>query len=184
MWNLGLLGSLMGASGSYHLLETTTLTSSASSVTFTGLDSYSDYKHLQLRVTARCSIAATNATAQMRFNSVSTSSYSWFEIFGTGSSVASQSWSSQSSIGLGNFHGNTSGANEFAGLIINILDFSSTNKATSINYLNGKHDSAGLDIVRFGSGAYNSTDAVTSLEFLFGGNSALAGSRFSLMGVR
>jgi hypothetical protein len=32
----------------FDLLETTTLTTSASSVTFSGLGAYSDYKHLQI----------------------------------------------------------------------------------------------------------------------------------------
>ena len=39
--------------GSFDLLETTTLSTSASSVTFSGLGAYSDYKHLQIRSVAR-----------------------------------------------------------------------------------------------------------------------------------
>jgi len=183
---LGILNSQVSgaAAGAYDLLESTVLTSSASSVSFTGLDGYSDYKHLQIRATGRTTAANTNSTAQIRFNSVSTSNNSWHEMFGQGSSVSSQAWASQTSIGLGNLHGGNSGANEFSGWVIDILDFSSGSKNTTVRYLNGKHDSAGLDLIRFGSGAYYSTDAVASLEILFGGNSAAIGSRFSLMGVK
>ena len=51
-WNMGLLGAVSPelVTGAYDLLETTTLTSSASSVTFSGLGSYTDYKHLQIRM--------------------------------------------------------------------------------------------------------------------------------------
>ena len=64
----------------FDLLETTTLTSNASSVSFSGLDAYSDYKHLQLRINGKFS-----SSVRLQLNGDTGSSYSWHQIYGDGS---------------------------------------------------------------------------------------------------
>ena len=75
-----------GAAGGFDLLESEILTSSASSVTFTGLDAYSDYEHLQIRFTDRADSFGTITSTNFRLNSDSGTNYDIHQLFGDGSS--------------------------------------------------------------------------------------------------
>lgn len=181
---LGILNSQAAgaAAGAYDLLETQVLTSSASSVTFTGLGSYTDYKHLQLRATVRASVAASGVyTYQMRLNSDSGSNYASHRLKGNGSSVTSTASSSQNHIAIeGVAVGDNEATGIFAGLVMDILDFSSSSKNTTTRTLSG--ETAGPNI-HLQSGLYNNSGAITSLEFGLV-NGLQTGSRFSLYGVK
>ena len=171
-----------GGAGGFDLLETTTLTSSALSVTFSGLDAYSDYKHLQIRMVGRGDRATSLADLWLRFNSDSGSNYAWHVLYGSGSSVGSIGYPSQPKIQTGYVTGSTFTSNGFAGTVTDILDFSSTSKNTTIRSLTGM---AGTNNqIRMFSGLWNSTSAVTSIQLLPEVDNLVAGSRFSLYGVK
>ncbi|MDB4418067.1 hypothetical protein N9262_02325 [Akkermansiaceae bacterium] len=170
---LGILNSQAaggGVAGGFDLLETTTLTSNASSVSFSGLDAFSNYKHLQLRINGKFS-----SSMRLQLNGDTGSSYSWHQIYGDGSGALNpQGASNQSSITLGESMGYTTGG----ALIIDILDFSSTNKNTTVKNLFG---TAERDFVGLSSGGWYSTNAVTSL-LLYNGTH-YANSTYSLYGM-
>jgi hypothetical protein len=179
---LGILAlSGLFSSGAFDLLETTTLATSASSVTFTGLGAY-DYKHLQIRMVARGDRASTLADVRLRFNSDSGSNYADHQLRGNGASVSSAAQPSKTNIFCGSATGATFTASAFAGNVIDILDFSSTSKNTTVRSLGGM---AGTNnqILLF-SGLWNSTAAVTSIQLLPEVNDFVSGSRFSLIGIR
>ena len=180
---LGILQSQAagGGAAAYDLLETQVLTSSASSVTFTGLGSYSDYKHLQLRMTVRNTGASENNLG-FRLNADSSSSYASHRLYGNGSSVISNGASSLDKMLYLTMPDSSDSSNIFGAAVVDVLDFSSVSKNTTFRWfwgMNGADTHIGL-----GSGLWNNTNAVTSLQtFPFSGN-FVAGSRFSLMGVK
>jgi hypothetical protein len=167
--------------GSFDLLETTTLTSSASSVTFSGLGAYSDYKHLQIRYVAICN-SPFDSTAYLRFNGDTTASYSDHTLKGDGSTVTSSGQLNRSYVLINNAFPSSSYSNEFAGGVVDVLDFSSSSKNSTVRVLNGGLGTGRKEMC-LSSGAYYKTDAVTSIVIGVG-NGIGAGSRFSLMGVK
>lgn len=181
---LGILNSqaLAGAGGAYDLLETQVLTSSASSVSFTGLDTFSDYKHLQIRAVTRTTRGSSNDVVLLNFNSDTGSNYAWHSLRGTGSAVTSGAGTSQTYIQLGITQTTNNTANAFSPLVADILDFSSSSKNTTVRSLSGQ--TTGDTFIDLRSGLWDSTSAVTSMELTQFGSDFVAGSRFSLMGVR
>mgnify|MGYP000308785857 CR=1 FL=1 len=182
---LGILNSqaagAVGA-GAYDLLETQTLSTAAASVTFTGLGSYTDYKHLQVRAVGRSSFGSIDFL-DLVVNSDTGSNYARHRLQGNGSSVTSGSGTSQSKLGLGQLNDDNSTANAFTAYVIDVLDFSSTSKNKTFRTLSGRADSGNVIMLR--SGLYISTNAITDLEFSSAQSAnLLAGSRFSLYGVK
>lgn len=180
---LGILNSQVSpvAAGSYDLLESTTLTSSAASVTFTGLDSYTDYKHWQIRFTARSnSSAGATIYTNLNFNSDTGSNYYWHSLRGNGSTVNSFNAGSTQTYGRsGLTAGSTATANAFAASVLDILDPFETNKNTTARYLAGQGE------IYLGSSVWLSTSTVTSITITEGYSSTfVSGSRFSLYGVK
>ena len=166
-------------------LEEVVLTTSASSVTFSGLGAYSDYKHLQIRFVGRTDIANTSARDLLvRLNADTGNSYAYHNLYGTGSEVNSR----QASTTGGMFQrevfadgNNTTGV--FGAGIIDILDFSSTSKNTTIRTLLGVNATSST-IVALSSGLWNSTSAVTSVTLAPNSSNLVAGTRFSLYGSK
>ena len=72
-----LAGNAAASYGSFELLETTTLATSASSITFSSLSAYAtDYKHLQIRAVTRDTRAISGANnVTMRFNGDTNANY-------------------------------------------------------------------------------------------------------------
>ena len=64
---LAVAGAGAGGGNSFDLLETTVLSSAASTVSFTGLSGYTQYKHLQFRYVARTG-TTTSTTSNIYFN--------------------------------------------------------------------------------------------------------------------
>ena len=168
---LGILDYPTGAAGAYDLLETQVLTSSASSVTFTGLDTFSDYKHLQIRmVTQTAASGGYNAT--VRLNGDTGSNYAGHQLAGLSGTMYSFSQTSTSSPA---FRTSEDYPNPN---IIEILDFSNTSKNTTIREFTGSGTTIWLRSI-----LWNDTSAVTSISMTPTGN-FIAGSRFSLYGIK
>jgi hypothetical protein len=184
---LGILNSQAsggGGGGAYDLLETTTLSTSTLSITFSGLSAYaSDYKHLQIRMTAGGS-AVFDSSGYLQFNGDSTASYSDHHLFGQGSATGSDGTVSSTYALIYRMIPDNDYPNEFAPGIIDILDFSSSTKNTTFRALHG-YAGTGAKNVILSSGAYLNTAAITSITLGgAGGNNMRAGSRFSLIGVK
>ena len=173
------------------LLEEITLTTSASSVTFSGLGAYTDYKHLQIRMITALTVNGGLASYRMRFNSDSGGNYSQHALnatyFPANSGVTSNGQTAQTGI-LGNSWG-TDYSNHFWPAIWDIQDFSSTNKNTTVNVFGGSYgqDNSGSTpegMIRLKSGAWYNTAAVTSISLVTSSDAFAIGSRFSLIGIR
>ena len=180
---LGILNSqaagAVGGAGDYQLLETTILGSDASSVTFTGLGSYTDYKHLQVRIVARETAATGTSVGSLTFNSDTSSSYADHRLRANGSTVSAANATSATKSAFMYFPGSPEATGQFGGAVMDILDFSDTSKNTTIRCLSGNPGSY-MGLI---SGLYFKTDAITSLSIL-PQTGFLTGSRFSLYGLK
>jgi hypothetical protein len=182
---LSAAGAGVGVAGDYELIETSILTSSASSVTFSNLGTYSStYKHLQLRAVARHNAGAGGGSSLMIFNGDTAANYSRHNLTGDGSTVFSQAQVSSSWIEIPAIGSAGNAANIFGGHVIDILDPYSTTKNKTIRALAGKMSSDGGNNISLISGNWRSTASVTSMTFTPNAGSLIAGSRFSLYGIK
>jgi len=168
-----------GGAAAYDLLETQILASSASSVTFSSIPQ--DYKHLQIRVTAR-NTGAAGGEGAVTFNSDTTlANYRVHRLLGGGSSVFSFD-SGNTNVGLFAFTGSDWEANHYAASVIDILDYANESKNTTSRSFMGRAQSGGF-IVELASMLYMSTAAISTIQ-LSPQVSFEVGSRISLYGVR
>lgn len=167
------------------LLEEITLTSSASSVTFSGLGAYSDYAHLQIRAVARTNRPLDDVESiLMNLNGDYGSNYTSHALDGNGSLAGASAALGQTAIFLRLPSNLTTDA--FGSFILDVLDFQNASKNTTTRALIGAVNST-YPIIQLGSGLWNSTSAVTSISFAcYQGGSVgfTSGSRFSLIGIR
>jgi hypothetical protein len=166
-----------GAAGSFDLLESQVLGSTAASVTFSSLSTYaSTYQHLQIRMVARASRSgATTDPLIVKLNST-TQTYG-HHLFGNGSSVGSGNIATSYSL-LDAITGATAATNAFGACVIDILDPFETTKNKTIRALTGANT-----VVSLSSTFWNFTTAVSSIELsAFSATNFLVGSRFSLYG--
>ena len=184
---LGILAAAgAGVADSFDLLETTSLTSSATSITFQNIDSYSaNYKDLQIRYIAQSSRPGQGADVfKLRFNNDSGNNYTWHRLEGGGTG------SSSSSSGVNNDHIRggvfsvleTSNADNFGAGVIDLLDIFNNNKYKNANILSGFIGSTRS--IRLNGGFWNSVAPVTEISLNIFGSSLSAKTTVSLYGIR
>lgn len=159
----------------FHHLETVRLGSSAASVTFTNLGQYSDFQHLQIRMVSN---GSTLQNQFIQFNGDTGSNYKSHFLYGDGSSAGSATYSDNSKIYVGN---SPNTANQFAGVIIDILDPFETTKNTTLRAFYG---STGYNVVQLHSGAWFNTASLNSILIDQATGNYSSGSRFSLYGLK
>ena len=171
--------------GSFYLLETTTLATSASSITFSGLDSYAaDYKHLQIRMVVRSTNSSSYGAIAVRFNGDSGNNYSRHNLYGDGSSVTSTANTSVDRILSFAIASDNDTSGKFDALVGDIYDFSSSSKNSTIRAAHQGTQTA-TETVRLVSGAWYDTNAITSINILENSaNNFVAGTRVSLIGIK
>jgi hypothetical protein len=163
----GLVGNPVIMPGSYESIATTTVGASAvSSITFSSIPA--TYTHLQLRGSALCS--SNGGNIQIRFNSDTGSNYSMHYIAGGGASVIVGATASTTAITLCEGVNGTSSTFP-AGVVTDVLDYTNTNKYTTIRSLGGQDsNNGGRDDIGLFSGAWLNTAAITSIVILPSGN--------------
>jgi hypothetical protein len=150
--------------GAYESIATVNVSSSQSTITFSSIPS--TYKHLQIRYLARCSRTDyTIATMFIRLNNDSSSSYAGHATYGNGSAVYSYGNGSQTFGYSGAVVGANATANTFSGGIIDILDYTNTNKNTTTRTFTGVNiNSSSGDEVGLQSGLWVNTAAVNRID--------------------
>lgn len=184
---LGILNSqaAAGAAGAYEHLSTTTLTTTTSEVTLSNLDTYTDYKHLEIRMALRSDRASTDSLIMTRLNGVTTTSYNGHALIGSQNTASGISNTTQDYIRSSlRVPANSADSSNFAYYIVQLTDFLNTNKIKPIYHIGGVTDS--YDEVSVGAGALQNTDAINSISFggYLIGDSLVAGSRFAIYGIR
>jgi hypothetical protein len=161
------------STNSYESISTVTLTSSASSISFSSIPS--TYKHLQIRCLTTCTSPASSAT--MQFNGDSGANYKSHALYGSGGGTGAFA---STPIYIPGFMGGGKTTSPGAA-IIDVLDYQNTNKYKTVRSLDG-YDANGSGYISLNSGLWMSTAAITSITFSF--TSFSDGSQFALYGIK
>lgn len=165
--------------GDYESIATVSVgVAGQSTIEFSGIAS--TYKHLQIRGLLR---TGSGTQMQIRLNSDTTSNYSRHGLAGDGSVTASYG---NANISFGtwlNYSGLPTAANTFGVAVIDILDYSNTNKYKTIRTLYGQ-DSNGSGEVGISSTAWFSTTAVSTVTIFPPSGTIQQYSQFALYGIK
>ena len=168
------------AATAFESIATVTLTSATSTISFTSIPA--TYTHLQIRAISKDSRSNSNSAFDIRLNGDSSSNYSVHNLESDGGSVFPGGTANTSSIGIGNSSGGTN-ANTFGVHIVDILDYTNTNKYKTVKTLGG-HDQNGSGFIGLYSGNWRSTSAVTSITIIPLVANIKEYSQFALYGIK
>jgi len=175
-------GHLWAPEGAYDALATVTLSASTASISFAGIPS--GYKHLQIRAMSRGNAATDQDNLLVQFNGDTGANYNSHYVYGTGSvAAAGAETGSQTTAIVGRVTGANLTSGVFGVSIVDILDYTNTNKYTTNRTLCGV-DNNGSGIVMLESSLWRNTAAVTSLSLTTGAGSFIQYSSFALYGVK
>jgi len=171
---------------SYESIATVTVGAGGSStITFSSIPS--TYQHLQVRLIARSALSGASEAIRVRFNGdTATSSYSDHLVFGDGASASTDNdVQSVSGINVHRIPAATSTASVFGGIVIDLLDYSNTNKYKTLRSLGG-WDANGSGRIILNSGLWgNSGSAISSIDIVTStGNNFAQYSTFALYGIK
>jgi hypothetical protein len=170
-------GHLWAPSGAYDSIATTTVgAGGSSSVTFSSIPQ--GYTHLQIR----CMVLTSSQNNMLvRFNGDTGSNYALHQLQGNGSAASSENQTSEVRARICLLNPNASYP---AVSVTDILDYTNTNKATTIRTLWGADANAADTQARVGltSGLWTSTAAITSIELY--GSPFTQYSSFALYGIK
>ena len=173
------------STNSYESIATVTVGSGGSAnVEFTSIPS--TFKHLQIRAIGK----AINTTAiakdiLLQFNSDTGNNYSRHLLAGDGSTAYAGAGTSTNHITIGTFPDNNFGASFFAPFVTDILDYTDTNKYTTVRSLGGYEvNDATYSGVRYLSGNWRNTNAITSIKIYIDDRNIDQYSSFALYGIK
>jgi hypothetical protein len=160
----------------------------AATISFTSIPS--TYTHLQIRGIGRSSDVIEDRQAlSVMINSDNGTNYVQHNLSGNGSSAAAQALTGRT--GSNNFLGGasvlTSGlatANIFGMSIIDILDYTNTNKYKVTRSLAGQDQNSSSGRLALNSCVWLNTAAITSLSLSVSGGNFVQYSSFALYGIR
>lgn len=168
----------------YDSIASTTVGSGgSSSITFSSIPS--GYTHLQLRFVGRSLASAANDSILIRYNSDSGTNYVIHRLYGdaTGSSGA-QGFTSQTYTIAGDMPAATASLSQTVGTsIVDILDYSNTNKNKTTRVLSGRNEN-GVGYIWLNSSLWLNTAAISSITVLAANGSLAQYSRASLYGIK
>jgi hypothetical protein len=156
----------------------------ASNVEFTSIPG--TYQHLQLRWLCRTNRNDSGGgdTMNVTFNSDTGSNYARHDTGGTGSSVYSEGFATQSYFLIQRAADAQAGSNTFGVGVIDLLDYANTNKFTTARALGGFDNNGGGRVAK-NSGLWRNANAFTSIKLVSGfGTGFLQHSHFALYGIK
>jgi hypothetical protein len=180
---LGILASsnFQRVTSSYESIAKVSGTGSSTSLTFSSIPS--TYTHLQVRGISRNTGGGSTYAIYLTFNGSSTG-YSWHYVKGNGTAASVSAGVSEVNINLQNADaGGTSTANVVGAQLIDILDYTNTNKYKTVRALTGT-DTNGGGAISLGSGNWENTNAITSLTITNGYDFFSTSTTFALYGIK
>jgi len=169
----------------YTLIASNTLSSTASSVTFSAIPS--TYTDLVIRASLRDDSSGLYPNAvNLTFNGSSASNYSYTYLIAENTSPSSVRYSNQPAVYINNsVNGSTSTSNTFSSVELYIPSYTATqNKAFSTSFVTEANSASNLLwSIGAGAGLRSVTAAITSITLDRGANLAV-GSSFFLYGIK
>lgn len=169
---------------SYESIATASGNGSSSSVTFSSIPS--TYQHLQIRAIAReASGGNVFGNFSITANGDSGSNYTLHQLYGDGTAYSNGSSGYGTVSALVNIAGNSSGANTYGTGVVDILDYTNTNKLKTFRSLSGMDNNTGGGFILLRSQLWNNTAAITSLTLTdLSGVAFTTASSFALYGIK
>ena len=167
-------------------IATQYLEADAASVTFSSIPG--TYEHLQLRGSDAARGYSTGQAYYIEFNNTAGS---------PGNKYASMIWRGHTSTAGVNplsyepyikiydgLHGINTDVSEYATIIMDVLDYTNTNKNTSVLLFGGQSISNTGRRIWWGSGLWDGTAAITQIKFTPSSGNMRRGSSFTLYGIK
>ena len=175
---------LTAVPNSYESIATATVGSGGTTtVTFSSIPS--TYTHLQLRFIARANNASNMFSAAMRYNSDSGTNYTYHLMYGSGGTTISAFSGTGQNVDYSPNVMGTNTSNTFVGNIVDILDYTNTNKLKTIRTFSGGDINAVGGAISLGSSLWQSTSAINSIAISTNGyGNLLQYSHFALYGIK
>ena len=176
-------GNLYNAS--YESIATTTVGAGGSaSISFSSIPS--TYTHLQIRGIARMTASQDRDSIKLTFNSDTGSNYARHSLWGSGSAASAFGAASEAFVILTDFAAATATASIFGTAVIDVLDYTNTNKYTTVRSLGGVDLNAAVTVYDgLNSGLWMNTAAITSITLTpYTGANFAQYSSFALYGIK
>lgn len=176
----GISGNLYAAS--YESIATFT-PSGVANVTFTSIPQ--TYTHLQLRMTGRGAVAGVTYTyLKLRFNGVAGTSYSFHGTVSDGSTATSFGFTGQSYAEGNYLAASTATTNVQGAIVMDILDYTNTNKFTTVRSIGGT-DNNGSGRIAISSSVFQDATAISQILVATpGGENFDNGTTIALYGIK
>lgn len=167
---------------SFESIATVNLTGGDSgSITFSSIPQ--TYKHLQFRVFARDNRAAVGNTIRWQFNGDTGNNYSSHAIYGDGATAATFTLTTDYGIATV-VSSNSATSGVFGAFIMDVLDYTNTNKYKTTRTLAG-YDNNGSGDIELDSGLWMNTSAINQIAVRFNSATALKQySHLALYGIK
>jgi len=172
---------------SYESIATFTAAGGETSLTFSSIPA--TYASLQIRGISRDTAAFNyNQELGVRFNSDTGSNYAWHRLIGSSAGSVSANGSASATSIATYYSGccDNATASVYGANIFDIHDYASTTKYKTVRYFSGvdTNTSSAEFGVTLGSGLWQSTSAVTSINIRSLYTAFKAGSTFALYGIK
>ena len=183
---LGILdsgGAAAGAAGSYESIATVTVGSGGTStITFSSIPA--TYTHLQIRWISR-NTSSGNNNLNMVINNDTTTNYTYhaLEANGTSAGAYGEGKVRAEAIQVGMQATASNSSSIFGAGIIDILDYTNTNKYKTTRCFTG-FDANGSGAFRLNSHLWNSTSAINELDFTNSTGSFVQYTQVALYGIK
>jgi hypothetical protein len=176
----GLFSASAAIVGDYQSIATVTVGSGgSSSISFTSIPS--TFKHLQIRIMG---LGNTAASGLMRFNSDTSSNYSWHALYGDGASAAATAETSTGFvIGNGFGSGPSSSTIPFV-TVTDVLDYASTSKNKTVRSLDATDKNGSGYVVLLSGNWRNNTTAISTITIAPNSGNYTQYSSFALYGIK
>lgn len=181
-------GHLAPPTGFYSISSATVDSGGASTITFSSIPS--SYKHLQIRAIVKTGrTIATYDGMNINFNSDTGTNYTYHYLYADHRpSFQAGGATSQTAIGLTAIQGNVSiSTNIFGVVIIDILDYTNSNKYKTVKTLTGYDNNTTNYLIESAltiqSGLWMSTSGINSISFSGTTNGFIQNTQFALYGV-
>ena len=166
---------------SYESIASLSGTGSSGTISFTSIPS--TYKHLQIRFIGKASGTGGTENPWLRFNNDTGTNYSAHRLYGDGSSVAADAFTTAAQIRIG-FAPDSATANLMGVTIIDVLEYTNTNINKTVRLLSGQDVNGAGGYVTLSSGNWRSTTAVNRIDLIVNGLNWTSNSRFALYGIK
>jgi len=169
------------STNSYQSIATVTVGSPQATVSFTSIPA--TYTHLQLRLAIQAADSGGAFNLKARFNSDTGNNYALHRLIGDGGSASAAGAATTGYARLGVLN-SSDFTNVFSANVIDILDYTNTNKYTTTRSLGGYDKNGATGYVMYHSSLWMNTAAITSIELTTDTGNFSQYSSFALYGIK